>query len=125
LVDGLGDGALIEAPHEDLDFLRTTSFGLLQVGGRRGGGGLGETRVWGGGGTGERRAGERGGPLLGVREAGNGGLGAVRRLGEQWLGELGLEIGRGMAGDGLLGQAGWSCKCFAAELNFAAAIPAV
>lgn len=31
LVDGLGDGAIIEAPHEDLDFLRTTSFGLLQV----------------------------------------------------------------------------------------------
>jgi (E)-4-hydroxy-3-methylbut-2-enyl-diphosphate synthase len=30
LVDGLGDGALLEAPHEDLDFLRTTSFGLLQ-----------------------------------------------------------------------------------------------
>jgi hypothetical protein len=31
LVDGLGDGAIIEAPHEDLEFLRTTSFGLLQV----------------------------------------------------------------------------------------------
>ena len=31
LVDGMGDGALIEAPHEELDFLRTTSFGLLQV----------------------------------------------------------------------------------------------
>jgi hypothetical protein len=31
LVDGLGDGALVEAPHEDLDFLRTTSFGLLQA----------------------------------------------------------------------------------------------
>lgn len=30
LVDGLGDGALIECPSEDLDFLRTTSFGLLQ-----------------------------------------------------------------------------------------------
>lgn len=30
LVDGLGDGAIIEAPHEDLDFLRTTAFGLLQ-----------------------------------------------------------------------------------------------
>jgi (E)-4-hydroxy-3-methylbut-2-enyl-diphosphate synthase len=30
LVDGLGDGAIIEAPHEDLEFLRTTSFGLLQ-----------------------------------------------------------------------------------------------
>jgi (E)-4-hydroxy-3-methylbut-2-enyl-diphosphate synthase len=30
LVDGLGDGALIEAPHEDLEYLRTTSFGLLQ-----------------------------------------------------------------------------------------------
>jgi len=30
LVDGLGDGALIEAPHEDLEFLRLTSFGLLQ-----------------------------------------------------------------------------------------------
>jgi (E)-4-hydroxy-3-methylbut-2-enyl-diphosphate synthase len=31
LVDGLGDGAIIEAEGEDLDFLRTTSFGLLQV----------------------------------------------------------------------------------------------
>lgn len=31
LVDGLGDGAMIEAEGEDLDFLRTTSFGLLQV----------------------------------------------------------------------------------------------
>lgn len=30
-VDGLGDGAMIEVPGEDLDFLRTTSFGLLQV----------------------------------------------------------------------------------------------
>ncbi|WIA43938.1 hypothetical protein OEZ86_010335 [Tetradesmus obliquus] len=30
LVDGLGDGAMIEAEGEDLDFLRTTSFGLLQ-----------------------------------------------------------------------------------------------
>ncbi len=30
-MDGLGDGALIEAEGEDLDFLRTTSFGLLQV----------------------------------------------------------------------------------------------
>jgi (E)-4-hydroxy-3-methylbut-2-enyl-diphosphate synthase len=30
LVDGLGDGAMIEADGEDLDFLRTTSFGLLQ-----------------------------------------------------------------------------------------------
>lgn len=30
LVDGLGDGVVIEAPHEDLDFVRTTSFGLLQ-----------------------------------------------------------------------------------------------
>ncbi|GBF87360.1 hypothetical protein Rsub_00071 [Raphidocelis subcapitata] len=30
LVDGLGDGAMIEAPHEDTDFLRTTAFGLLQ-----------------------------------------------------------------------------------------------
>ena len=30
LVDGLGDGACVEAPGEDLDFLRTTSFGLLQ-----------------------------------------------------------------------------------------------
>ncbi|EFJ45455.1 hypothetical protein VOLCADRAFT_63610 [Volvox carteri f. nagariensis] len=30
LVDGLGDGALIECPGEDLDFLRTTAFGLLQ-----------------------------------------------------------------------------------------------
>jgi (E)-4-hydroxy-3-methylbut-2-enyl-diphosphate synthase len=31
LVDGLGDGVLIEAPHEDVEYLRTTSFGLLQV----------------------------------------------------------------------------------------------
>lgn len=31
LVDGLGDGAMIEVEGEDLDFLRTTSFGLLQV----------------------------------------------------------------------------------------------
>jgi nitrate reductase NapE component len=30
-VDGLGGGAFIEAEAEDLDFLRTTSFGLLQV----------------------------------------------------------------------------------------------
>ncbi|GLC39356.1 hypothetical protein PLESTB_000893800 [Pleodorina starrii] len=30
LVDGLGDGALVECPGEDLDFLRTTAFGLLQ-----------------------------------------------------------------------------------------------
>lgn len=30
LVDGLGDGVLIEAEGEDTDFLRTTSFGLLQ-----------------------------------------------------------------------------------------------
>jgi hypothetical protein len=43
LVDGLGDGALIEAPHEDLDFLRTTSFGLLQV---RGCGRVLRTLLW-------------------------------------------------------------------------------
>uniref|UniRef100_A0A0D6QS91 4-hydroxy-3-methylbut-2-en-1-yl diphosphate synthase (ferredoxin), chloroplastic n=1 Tax=Araucaria cunninghamii TaxID=56994 RepID=A0A0D6QS91_ARACU len=30
LVDGLGDGVLLEAPDQDLDFLRNTSFGLLQ-----------------------------------------------------------------------------------------------
>ncbi|KXZ49849.1 hypothetical protein GPECTOR_19g300 [Gonium pectorale] len=30
LVDGLGDGAVIECPGEDVDFLRTTAFGLLQ-----------------------------------------------------------------------------------------------
>jgi (E)-4-hydroxy-3-methylbut-2-enyl-diphosphate synthase len=30
LVDGLGDGVMIEAEGADLDFLRTTSFGLLQ-----------------------------------------------------------------------------------------------
>eukprot|EP00879_Flechtneria_rotunda_P000533 GHRR01000637.1.p1 GENE.GHRR01000637.1~~GHRR01000637.1.p1 ORF type:complete len:730 (+),score=224.04 GHRR01000637.1:217-2406(+) len=30
LVDGLGDGALIEVEGEDVDFLRTTGFGLLQ-----------------------------------------------------------------------------------------------
>lgn len=32
LVDGLGDGVLIEYPQEDLSFLRVMSFGLLQVG---------------------------------------------------------------------------------------------
>jgi hypothetical protein len=31
LVDGLGDGVALSCPGEDLDFLRTTSFGLLQV----------------------------------------------------------------------------------------------
>jgi hypothetical protein len=31
LVDGLGDGVLLEVPGEDTEFLRTTSFGLLQV----------------------------------------------------------------------------------------------
>lgn len=31
LVDGLGDGALVECPGEDLSFLRTLSFGLLQA----------------------------------------------------------------------------------------------
>lgn len=31
LVDGLGDGVLLEVLEEDLSFLRTTSFGLLQV----------------------------------------------------------------------------------------------
>ncbi|GFR52316.1 hypothetical protein Agub_g14853, partial [Astrephomene gubernaculifera] len=30
LVDGLGDGAMIECPGEDVDFLRSTAFGLLQ-----------------------------------------------------------------------------------------------
>eukprot|EP00197_Chlamydomonas_leiostraca_P002013 CAMPEP_0202857216 /NCGR_PEP_ID=MMETSP1391-20130828/243_1 /ASSEMBLY_ACC=CAM_ASM_000867 /TAXON_ID=1034604 /ORGANISM="Chlamydomonas leiostraca, Strain SAG 11-49" /LENGTH=714 /DNA_ID=CAMNT_0049535995 /DNA_START=93 /DNA_END=2237 /DNA_ORIENTATION=- len=30
LVDGLGDGVLLDVEGEDLDFLRTTSFGLLQ-----------------------------------------------------------------------------------------------
>ncbi|KAH8510122.1 hypothetical protein H0E87_007882 [Populus deltoides] len=30
LVDGLGDGVLIEAPDQDFDFLRNTSFNLLQ-----------------------------------------------------------------------------------------------
>eukprot|EP00249_Psilotum_nudum_P019451 c27258_g1_i2 orf=440-2713(+) len=30
LVDGLGDGILLEAPDYDIEFLRTTSFGLLQ-----------------------------------------------------------------------------------------------
>ena len=30
LVDGLGDGVLLECPSEDAEFLRTTSFGLLQ-----------------------------------------------------------------------------------------------
>lgn len=31
LVDGLGDGVMLEVPGEDVDYLRTTSFGLLQV----------------------------------------------------------------------------------------------
>lgn len=31
LVDGLGDGVLIECPSEDLEVLRLMSFGLLQV----------------------------------------------------------------------------------------------
>ena len=31
LVDGLGDGVLVEYPQEDLSFLRVMSFGLLQV----------------------------------------------------------------------------------------------
>ena len=30
LVDGLGDGVLLEAPDKDSDFLRDTSFNLLQ-----------------------------------------------------------------------------------------------
>ena len=30
LVDGLGDGVLLEAPDQDFDFLRNTSFNLLQ-----------------------------------------------------------------------------------------------
>lgn len=31
LCDGLGDGILLDAPSEDVEYLRTTSFGLLQV----------------------------------------------------------------------------------------------
>ena len=30
LVDGLGDGVLLECEMEDVEYLRTTSFGLLQ-----------------------------------------------------------------------------------------------
>lgn len=30
LVDGLGDGVLLEAADQDFDFLRNTSFGMLQ-----------------------------------------------------------------------------------------------
>lgn len=30
LVDGLGDGILLEAPDQDFEFLRNTSFNLLQ-----------------------------------------------------------------------------------------------
>jgi len=30
LVDGLGDGVLVDVPNEDIDYLRTVSFGLLQ-----------------------------------------------------------------------------------------------
>jgi hypothetical protein len=32
MVDGYGDGLMIECASEDTDYLRTTSFGLLQVG---------------------------------------------------------------------------------------------
>lgn len=31
MVDGYGDGLVIECGSEDVDFLRTTGFGLLQV----------------------------------------------------------------------------------------------
>ena len=31
MVDGYGDGLMIECASEDTDYLRTTSFGLLQV----------------------------------------------------------------------------------------------
>eukprot|EP00210_Caulerpa_lentillifera_P008348 g7962.t1 len=31
LIDGLGDGVLLESPDRDLSFLRTTSFGMLQA----------------------------------------------------------------------------------------------
>lgn len=31
LIDGLGDGVLLQAPRKDLNFLRTTSFGMLQA----------------------------------------------------------------------------------------------
>ena len=31
MVDGYGDGLVIECGTEDVDYLRTTSFGLLQV----------------------------------------------------------------------------------------------
>lgn len=31
MVDGYGDGLVIECASEDVDFLRTTGFGLLQV----------------------------------------------------------------------------------------------
>lgn len=30
LVDGLGDGLMLEAADQDFEFLRTTSFGMLQ-----------------------------------------------------------------------------------------------
>jgi len=30
LVDGLGDGLLLEAPEQDFEFIRNTSFNLLQ-----------------------------------------------------------------------------------------------
>lgn len=30
LVDGLGDGVMLEAADQDFDFLRSTSFGMLQ-----------------------------------------------------------------------------------------------
>lgn len=31
LIDGLGDGVLLQAPNKSLEFLRTTSFGMLQA----------------------------------------------------------------------------------------------
>lgn len=31
LCDGMGDGLLLEVPSEDIEYLRNTSFGLLQV----------------------------------------------------------------------------------------------
>ena len=36
MVDGYGDGLVVECASEDTDYLRTTAFGLLQVGGTRG-----------------------------------------------------------------------------------------
>lgn len=87
----MGDGALIEAPHEDLDFLRTTSFGLLQVRGRGKG--------WGAAGLGVGKA-----RMSGSIWWRGGGMGA---------GDGERDDGSATSGNGLAGfiQGGWFCSC--------------